>query len=568
MALVIHTIKKNRYAYEHYRVKDKVKSDYIGPVDAKGRIRASQWRNGLSRQPVGTTTASLRRIYMNAVSRKAREDAEDKRRKIEAKKRVVTAKRVKMPEKVEKVVVEKKEVKVEKYKTKFDTKENADEYFEGLKPVDEPTQVTYTWIDDDGFKRTSVRTLTTKKQAEEEAKEEKERIEARKHRREEEERERKEQERREREYKESPEYKKEQERRIEMFKKEGFDYKEFKQREKIHIGGGNLADKKYVDYLIANEMFYKKGQLRDEPLSKKEATEIVVKKANKKLRDSYLDEKGNIHKIREKLAVEMKPVKDKDMYTVKDVQKLAKEKYGLDLGKADDPSKTFTKKEVEEFEIGLKEEKVRRLKRDVAGIEEAKLWDLSGDWYKHDDANYQREEIMKDPDKRIEAIITYNQHATQAGTPRKKEISREKAKEISQNEISRVKRFVDHFGKADYKSKKEARDHLKTIKPKEKSQKIKYSYFREEEDFAYHDVWNVPSIKHTRQSDDEWLKINYTDEEIKHFRGIYGKKKILPEDSHESRELVEKILSGPTIKGKRIYEREVKRIEAERLAQK
>ena len=39
MAIVIHTIYGNRYAYDHYKVNKQLKSTYLGPVDAKGNIR-------------------------------------------------------------------------------------------------------------------------------------------------------------------------------------------------------------------------------------------------------------------------------------------------------------------------------------------------------------------------------------------------------------------------------------------------------------------------------------------------------------------------------------------------
>lgn len=81
MALVIHEIGNNRYAYNHHKVGKKVKSDYIGPVDKSDKIRNSRRGEGVDRVNVGTTTASLREIYNKAVRRKAMEDAEAKKKK-------------------------------------------------------------------------------------------------------------------------------------------------------------------------------------------------------------------------------------------------------------------------------------------------------------------------------------------------------------------------------------------------------------------------------------------------------------------------------------------------------
>lgn len=116
MAIVIHNIGKNRYAYEHYRDGKQIKSKYIGPVDAKGNIRDVKVGEGVDRQPVGTTTESLRHIYMKAVKRKATETKSVVKRKASpyeppAKKEyergmygksTVTAKRVEVPKKVDK----------------------------------------------------------------------------------------------------------------------------------------------------------------------------------------------------------------------------------------------------------------------------------------------------------------------------------------------------------------------------------------------------------------------------------------------------------------------------------
>lgn len=99
MAIVIHDIGKHRYAYEHYRVGPKVKTDYIGPVDARGNIRDVKVGEGVDRAEIGTTTSSLREMYARIVKR----NGEPKVPAVKAKakpKRVVTAKRVEMPEKV------------------------------------------------------------------------------------------------------------------------------------------------------------------------------------------------------------------------------------------------------------------------------------------------------------------------------------------------------------------------------------------------------------------------------------------------------------------------------------
>ena len=69
MAIVIHSIGKNRYAYEHYRVGSTIKTKYIGPVDARGRIRDVQVGKSVDRAEVGTTTASLRAMYARIVRR-------------------------------------------------------------------------------------------------------------------------------------------------------------------------------------------------------------------------------------------------------------------------------------------------------------------------------------------------------------------------------------------------------------------------------------------------------------------------------------------------------------------
>ena len=77
MAIVIHTIYGNRYAYDHYKVNKQLKSTYLGPVDAKGNIRKVKYGGrGIKRAPVGTSTKSLREIYNMAVRKQALEDAE------------------------------------------------------------------------------------------------------------------------------------------------------------------------------------------------------------------------------------------------------------------------------------------------------------------------------------------------------------------------------------------------------------------------------------------------------------------------------------------------------------
>lgn len=73
MAIVLHRINNNRYAYHHYRVGKSIKTKYIGPVDNKNRIRDVKHGDSVDRVPVGTTTASLREIYMKAVRRKEME---------------------------------------------------------------------------------------------------------------------------------------------------------------------------------------------------------------------------------------------------------------------------------------------------------------------------------------------------------------------------------------------------------------------------------------------------------------------------------------------------------------
>ena len=73
MAIVVHEILGNRYAYHHYRVGKSIKTKYIGPVDNKGRIRDVKHGDSVERVPVGTTTESLRKIYMKAVRRKEME---------------------------------------------------------------------------------------------------------------------------------------------------------------------------------------------------------------------------------------------------------------------------------------------------------------------------------------------------------------------------------------------------------------------------------------------------------------------------------------------------------------
>lgn len=67
MAIVVHEILGNRYAYHHYRVGKSIKTKYIGPVDNKGRIRDVKHGDSIERVPVGTTTESLKKIYLNAV---------------------------------------------------------------------------------------------------------------------------------------------------------------------------------------------------------------------------------------------------------------------------------------------------------------------------------------------------------------------------------------------------------------------------------------------------------------------------------------------------------------------
>lgn len=53
MAVVIHTIKGNAYAYDHHREGDKVVSTYIGPVGGGGRGRGSREVGGYNiREPI------------------------------------------------------------------------------------------------------------------------------------------------------------------------------------------------------------------------------------------------------------------------------------------------------------------------------------------------------------------------------------------------------------------------------------------------------------------------------------------------------------------------------------
>lgn len=75
MAVVIHNIGGNRYAYSHHREGKKVRAIYIGPVDSHNRIRSLKTDEiGVNRVEVGTTVTSLKKIYMKAVRNKEIED--------------------------------------------------------------------------------------------------------------------------------------------------------------------------------------------------------------------------------------------------------------------------------------------------------------------------------------------------------------------------------------------------------------------------------------------------------------------------------------------------------------
>ena len=77
MAIVIHVINGNHYAYSHFKVNGELKSRYLGPVDKNNRIRKVKYGGkGVERAPVGTSKKSLMRIYDKAVRRQAQEDAE------------------------------------------------------------------------------------------------------------------------------------------------------------------------------------------------------------------------------------------------------------------------------------------------------------------------------------------------------------------------------------------------------------------------------------------------------------------------------------------------------------
>lgn len=101
MGIVIHDIKGNRYAYEHYRVGSKIKTKYIGPVDARGNIRAlHDDSRGVGRVPVGTTTARLKTIYAKAVHRKEKEEVKPVKFKYKVEKRFDFPDRVSIDNKI------------------------------------------------------------------------------------------------------------------------------------------------------------------------------------------------------------------------------------------------------------------------------------------------------------------------------------------------------------------------------------------------------------------------------------------------------------------------------------
>lgn len=56
MAIVIHTIHGNRYAYNHHREGDKVVCDYLYPVDHAGKARPTQPVTQHNIKPSGLTT--------------------------------------------------------------------------------------------------------------------------------------------------------------------------------------------------------------------------------------------------------------------------------------------------------------------------------------------------------------------------------------------------------------------------------------------------------------------------------------------------------------------------------
>ena len=245
MAIVIHTIGNNRYAYEHFRVGPTVKTKYIGPVDTRGNIRAPDFGKGVGRVPVGTTHARLKAIYAKA-ARKAEKKPEQKR--------IVTAKRVKMPE---------KEVKDSKYIMRF-TEDNVKYDNTLVYKVDEPFE------------------------SEAEA-------------------------------------------------KKFLDNIKPLQVERQYIKHYYMKDGKKIS-----------GFAEVMPITSHRETIDRIKKEEKEAED-----KKKEAEYRRK--IEEAKERGEDVYTIKDLEKMGKE-YGIKLGKADDPPKQFTKKEMDSFEDQLRDE--------------------------------------------------------------------------------------------------------------------------------------------------------------------------------------------------------------------
>lgn len=535
MAIVIHDIGNNRYAYEHHRVGKQIKTKYIGPVDSRGNIRASQIGEGVGRAEVGTTTSKLKELYAKAIRRKEKPEPAVKKKpeKIRYEKGIVTAKRVEMPKK-----------EAEKIYTEEDIKKLADEYGYDLGDG---------WLDDPATQTVSELEL---KKIEGFMKGRKERK-------------RMDEEERKIEEEGKREFTKQELKDLE--KKYGeVPYRFGKDGEKILLTRGEIKagekseawdTKYYYDGVIRRKegMSFAFFNMKDgwdnsgieEGTYGKEGYKELIEREN----EEFIEHRIEHHKYftsRGKLREE--PLSNKE------AKELAKDDIKLIKG--------LTKSGIK------KDKKIREAySKDITAFKNSRVSEPS---LTTEDISYSesgefesgRKHIIEHPDEVTKSIVEYNRIIAKSGDKRKKPLTQEKAKEISKDEIKNIKEFIDYHTKADYKSEEEAKEHFSKIKPKKtEHQEKEYSYF-DEDGNVIREKWTVPSIEHSLKSDKEWLENRYNDEEIKQFKKVYGKKKVLPDDTHESRIIVDDILKEHRVKEKKpkpITRKELTREESERL---